>query len=281
MIGFARRWVSLLLCGCALAVPLPATTAPLILAPSSLMDGLNAVIEAYRTETGTVVLASYAGTPTVARQIEAGAPAQLVISADPDWMDYLEQRGLLVADTRINLLTNQLVLVSAADCMPRASGSLLAATLAQWLGPDGQLAMAHPRTVPAGRYGQAALSALGLWEGVAGRLVEVENVRLALKLAARGEVAAALVYRSDAIADPLVHTCYRFAATTHPTIRYPVAAVGRTLEPEVGRLLQFLSSPSARLIWEAHGFELLAGSQSVHLPPVAPRVPGSAHGIAR
>lgn len=239
---------------CLLPIKLQAADAPLIFAAASLKDGLDAVLERYQQLTQRSVKVSYAGTPVLARQIEAGAPAQLFFSADQQWMDYLEERQLVNAQSRVDVLGNAMVLVSRAGCGEVAGDKLDATTLARWLG-DGGLAMAHPETVPAGRYGQAALRHLALWKGLRGRIIEVENVRLALMLAARGEVELALVYASDATVEPAVDICYRFAADAHAAIRYPLVAVEAELTPADSALLAFLRGPEAAKVWQAHGFE--------------------------
>lgn len=231
--------------------------APLVFAAASVKDGLDAVLARYQSETGVAVAVSYAGTPVLARQIEAGAPAQLLLSADSQWMDYLQQRSLLLAGTRADLLGNELVLVSASVCADGPSRLLDQAVLGRWLGGDGKIAIAHPATVPAGRYAAAALRGLNLWSGLQGRLAEVENVRLGLKLAVRGEVPLAAVYASDALVEPGLRTCYRFDPTLHPPIRYPLAALGSELAPATDQLLRYLRGPVAAALWVQHGFRVL------------------------
>jgi len=247
---------------CALVpVPVWATEAPLVFAASSLRDGLDAVLAAYQREHHRSVRVSYAGTPVLARQIEAGAPAQLFFSADQLWMDYLQERELLDESSRANVLANRLVLASSSIC-EESVNRIDSAVLDHWLGPDGRLAIAHPNTVPAGRYGRAALSTTGLWAGLQGRLVEVENVRLALMLAARGEVPLALVYASDALAQPSVAVCHQFAVNSHPPIHYPLATVKGAASAASNQLMEYLRGVRAAQIWQAFGFEPLSGSGS-------------------
>ncbi len=231
---------------------------PLVFAAASLREGLDAVLAQYRRDTGQEVRVSYAGTPTLARQIEAAAPAQLFLSADARWMDYLHERDLLVPGSRLDLLSNDLVIV-ASQCQPVVGASALRQAIPSWLGEHGRLALAHPDSVPAGRYGKAALQKYALWPTLQPRLVEVENVRLALRLAAMGEVPLALVYGSDALADRAVRICYRFEPGDHPPIRYPIAAIGGSGR-DSAELLAYLRSTQAGELWTQHGFGFLGQS---------------------
>jgi molybdate transport system substrate-binding protein len=167
-------------------------------------------------------------------------------------MDYLEQRKLIRSATRINLLTNRLVMIAPVSSKARfelAPGL----ALASMLGRD-RLAMADPDSVPAGKYGKAALEALGLWRSIADRLARVENVRACLLLVARDEAPLGIVYRTDAIADPKVRIVAEFAARLHPPIVYPVAMTATSKSPAAMRLLQFAGTPAARAVWARHGF---------------------------
>ncbi len=224
----------------------------LVFAAASLQDALDAQIRLFRSAAGHKVVVSYAATPALARQLDNGAPADVFISADSDWMDYVAARRLIVAGSRINLLSNSLVLVA-----PRSG---VASTriapgfpLANLLG-EGRLAMADTDSVPAGKYAKAALQSLGVWPSVAGRLARTENVRVALALVARGEAPLGIVYRSDAVAEPRVRVAGEFPATSHPRIVYPAALCAASRSPAAPALLAYLKSPAARAVWERHGF---------------------------
>ena len=195
---------------------------------------------------------SYGASSALARQIEAGAPAQLFISADSDWMDYVEARGRVERGTRIGLVGNSLVLVA-----PAASSVALRIAPGFALGEalhGGRLAIADPGSVPAGKYGRAALEHLRVWKDVQAHLAPAENVRAALAFVARGEAPLGVVYRTDALADPAVRIVDEFPGGTHPPIVYPMAIVAPST-PAARELRAFLASPAARGIWTRHGFK--------------------------
>jgi molybdate transport system substrate-binding protein len=187
----------------------------------------------------------------LAKQIEAGAPADAFFSADLAWVDYLETRGLLKAGSRRDVLGNALVLVAPAD---RALELRIAPgfDLASALG-GGRLAIADPDSVPAGKYARAALTKLGVWSGVRERVVRGENVRAALEYVARGEAPLGIVYRTDAQAEKRVRVVDVFPEDSHPPITYPVALTVRA-RPEAARLVEFLAGETARRIFERYGF---------------------------
>lgn len=253
--------------GAALLVGLPETRPapaqgrePVLFAAASLRNALDEIAAAYRAETGRAVRVSYAASSALARQIEAGAPADLFLSADRDWMDYLERRGLIRAGTRADLLTNRLVLIAPKDSPVRAAiapGFPLAALLG-----EGRLAMADTSAVPAGKYGRAALQALGVWDAVEGRIGQADNVRAALALVSRGEAPLGIVYRTDAVADPKVTILDIFPEDSHPRIVYPAAltahAEGRGGGTGAADFLAFLKSPEAEAAFRRHGFAVLA-----------------------
>ena len=191
-------------------------------AAASLKNALDDVIAAYGKETGTKVTASYAASSALAKQIEQGAPAQLFISADLDWMDYLAERKLIDDATRKNLLGNSLVLVAAKDSAMGPVEIGQGFDLAKLLG-DGRLAVGEVKSVPAGKYAKSALEKLGAWGGVEGKLAQAENVRSALALVARGEAPLGIVYKTDAASDPTVKIVGTFPADSHPPIIYPAA----------------------------------------------------------
>jgi molybdate transport system substrate-binding protein len=223
----------------------------LVFAAASLKTALDQIAAEWRTTTGKAVTISYAASSTLAKQIENGAPADLFISADEDWMDYLQQRGLIDPKTRVDLLGNSLVLIAPAASPLQATispGFPLAAMLG-----NGRLAMADPAAVPAGRYGKAALTALGVWQAVAGRIAAAENVRAALLLVARGETPLGIVYRTDAAAEPAVRIVGTFPPDSHPPIVYPLALTS-IASPETPGLAAYLRRPAARKLFEAQGF---------------------------
>lgn len=256
------RFVIVLLAA-ALALALPAASAaasagkrPVIFAAASLKGPLDAVAAAFRAETGIQVVISYAGSNALARQIEQGAPAQLFISSDGAWMDYLGERALLAPESRRDLLANALVLVAPAASATRltiAPGFDLGGALG-----TGRLAMADPQAAPAGKYARQALESLGAWEGVAGRLAPTGNVRAALALVALGEAPLGIVYATDAIAEPKVISLGAFPAESHDPILY-VAALTVTAGPEAAAFLGFLRGAAAQAIFAGAGFARPAG----------------------
>jgi len=225
-----------------------------VLAAASLKNALDEAVGSYEKKSGSKVTVSYGASPALARQVEAGAPADLFISADLDWMDYLQQRQLIRPATRVNLLGNRLVLIA-----PSGSQASFAVDrnmpLAQALG-DGRLAMADPDAVPAGKYGKAALEALGAWTAVASRVARTENVRVALAFVARGECPLGVVYATDAAVEPRVRIVGAFPADTHPPIVYPAAVTAAGKSAAAGSFLQFLGSAEAKPIFERYGFSI-------------------------
>jgi molybdate transport system substrate-binding protein len=248
---------TLLLCGLLLcgASTTARTQELLVFAAASLQDALDAVIEAYQAQGGGEVTASYASSSTLARQIEQGAPADIYISANPEWMDYLEERELIRAGSRADLLGNELVLVASPDSattLEIAPGFDLLGALR-----GGHLAMGDPDHVPAGIYGRAALESLGVWQAVAPRVARADNVRAALTLVARGEAPLGIVYRSDAVADDAVEVVGTFPTDSHPPIIYPVAIVADSAHPDAAAFYGLLSSDEAATIFERFGFTML------------------------
>ena len=237
----------------AFAAALPAQGAEIVtvFAAASLKDALDANVKAYQAQGDRRVVVSYAASSALAKQIEAGAPADLFISADLDWMNYLEQRHLIKPDTRRNLLRNRLVLVAPANSklsVDIAPGFPLAALLG-----NGRLAMANPDAVPAGKYAKASLEALGVWKEVQSKVASAENVRAALVLVSRGEAPLGIVYSTDAVADPKVRVAGSFPDNTHPPIIYPVALMAGG-KPAGAAFLSWLNRPEARAIFKKYGF---------------------------
>jgi molybdate transport system substrate-binding protein len=226
-----------------------------VFAAASLKEALDAINAQRRRESGKNAVISYAASSTLAKQIEAGAPADLFISADRDWMDYLEARKLIQPASRSDLLGNSIVLIAPAGSAVRltiAPGFALAAALG-----DGRLAMADPAAVPAGRYGKAALEKLGVWDKVADRVAAAENVRAALLLVARGEAPLGIVYRTDVAVEPRVRIIDTFPAGSHPPIVYPIALTAASANPDAPLLLSYLRSAAAHAQFEKAGFTVV------------------------
>jgi molybdate transport system substrate-binding protein len=233
----------------------PAAAPLLVFAAASLQGALDVVATAWAAQGGARPSLSYAGTPALARQIEQGAPADLLIAADTDWMDHLERRGALRPGSRFDLLGNRLVLVAPQDrpvTLRIAPGMDLVGALA-----GGRLALADVGTVPAGRYAKVALEALGVWPSVARHVAGTENVRAALALVARGEAPLGIVYASDARAEPRVRVVDRFPPGLHPPIVYPVAITAVSRAQQAAAFAAFLRSPTAAAAFLAQGFEVL------------------------
>ena len=223
-----------------------------VFAAASLKEALDQAARQHEAVSGDKIVVSYAASSALARQIERGAPADVFISADLEWMDYLAERKLIDPATRIKLLGNRLVLIAASSNRLQVDlepGVSLAAALGQE-----RLAMADPDSVPAGRYGKAALQALGAWSSVSGRLARAENVRAALAQVARGEAMLGIVYRTDALADQKVRIVAEFSSRLHPPIVYPAALTVAGRRPGAARLLAYLRSAAAGAIWKKHGF---------------------------
>ena len=225
---------------------------PVVLAASSLQEALSDAADQWARQGHFKPVLSFAASPALARQIAAGAPADLFISADEAWMNELAQKGLIRPGTRSSFLSNQLVLVAPASSK---IGIVIRAKfpLAKALG-DGRLAMADPDSVPAGRYGKAALTTLGVWSGVETKVARAENVRAALALVERGEAPLGIVYASDARASKNVRVVGVFPADSHPTISYPIATLkaATNLDAEIFR--KYLISRSGKAIFLRYGF---------------------------
>jgi len=203
---------------------------------------------------------SYASSSALAKQIEQGAPADLFISADLDWMDYVAKKNLIQADTRVNLLGNKIVLIAPRDSKVTVDvkqGFDLAKAL-----NGGKLAMGNVDAVPAGKYGKAALEKLGAWDGVKDKVAQADNVRAALVLVARGEAPLGIVYATDAAAEPNVKIVGTFPDNSHPPILYPVALTKDAKSADAKPFLDYLKSLKARPSFEKQGFTVLVKSAS-------------------
>jgi molybdate transport system substrate-binding protein len=253
--SFTRRAV-LAVAGTTLVAPAFAQERPItVFAAASLKDALDGIVSQGDPRAARI---AYAGSNTLAIQIENGAPAEVFISADTQWMDYLEAKGLIADQTRFDLVGNRLVLIAAKDAslaVDLRPGFDLATALG-----GGRLAIANVDAVPAGRYGRAALEKLGAWDRVKDKVAQAENVRAALLLVSRGEAPLGIVYATDAGADPSVKVVGVFPGESHPPIVYPAAQIKPATAPG-GAFLNRLRTPAARTVFEAAGFTFLAGNR--------------------
>jgi molybdate transport system substrate-binding protein len=221
-------------------------------------DALDEINAAYGQAKGIEIVTSYAGSGALIKQIEQGAPAQVFISADMESMDYGSQKKVIQDNSRVNLLGNKLVLIAAADSKQGNVTIGKDSDIAKLAG-NGRIATGDVKAVPVGRYAQGALEKLGQWQAVEPKLAQVENVRLAMSLVARGEAPLGIVYETDARVEPKVKVIGAFPADSHPPIIYP-AALTVTAKPEAAAYLDFLQSPPARAIFEKRGFTFLGKS---------------------
>jgi molybdate transport system substrate-binding protein len=257
-----KRRIFLGLATAAAVVPLARAQSSglVIFAAASLKNALDEIAAGWKDGGKPAPRISYAASSALAKQMEQGAPADLFISADLDWMDYVEKKDLIQKDTRVNLLGNKIVLIAPRDSkttVDMKQGFDLAKALA-----GGKLAMANVDSVPAGKYGKAALEKLGAWDGVKGSIAQAENVRAALLLVARGEAPLGIVYSTDAAAEPNVKIVGTFPAGSHPPIIYPAALTKSTTSPDAKAFLDLLKSTRARPAFEKQGFEVLVKSAS-------------------
>lgn len=262
MLPSLRRLARLLAVLCLAAAPLPAAAQdggaeiagdPVTLfAAASTTDAVNEIAEAFAAKTGGSMRPVLASSSTLARQISQGAPADIFLSANVEWMDHLDQQQLLAADSRAPLLSNRLVLIAPADSalQLRLAPGL---PLRDLLG-GGRLAVGDPAHVPAGIYARQALEALGLWDQVADRLAQAANVRAALALVDRGEAVAGVVYETDAAISPRVKIVDAFPDDVTPPITYPLAIVTGHDRPAVRAAYEFLKSDEATAIFAKYGF---------------------------
>jgi molybdate transport system substrate-binding protein len=226
----------------------------LVFAAASLKPSLDRILATPEVAALGGAKASYAASSQLARQIEAGAPAALFISADQDWMDYVEQHKLVVHGTPANLLGNAHELFAPKDSTVKLDIGP-GFKLAHALGKDGRLALGEPNSVPAGKYAKAALTSLGVWDSVAMRVVAADNVRAALNFVAKGEAPLGIVYRSDAVSEPAVRVVATFPASSHAPIVYPVALVAGHDDAAARKLLELLRAPAEQAIFHDLGFD--------------------------
>ena len=236
----------------ALATPLAFAADVVVFAAASLKEAMDDQARQFEAATGNKVVVSYGASNALAKQIESAAPADAFISADQDWMDYLDQRKLVMPGTRVDLLRNTLVLIAPASskaALRIGPGFGLAAALKQ-----DKLAMANPDSVPAGKYGKSALESLGVWGSIEKQVARAESVRAALALVSRGEAPFGIVYATDAYSDKGVRIVDTFPANTYSPIVYPAAMTARSKSPAAKPLLDYLRSANARPVWAKYGF---------------------------
>ena len=252
----ARNWMALAIAvAAAFWLPVQAQEQKrgelLVFAASSLTNVLGELSTGWTQSSRVQVKLSFAASSVLARQIEAGGKADVFISADQEWMDYLAQRGLIDKRARRNLVGNQLVLIAPADStleLKIAPGFDIVGAL-----EGGRIATGDPDTVPVGRYARSALVSLGVWDDMADRLVRADNVRSAMMFVSRGEVPLGIVYTTDALIDRKVRIVDTFPETTHAPITYPGAALN-SARPEAAAYLAYLGGPEAAATWKKYGF---------------------------
>src|SRR5579864_5007920 len=226
-----------------------------VFAAASMKNALDDIDAAYTAKTGVKVVASYAASSALAKQIEQGAPADVFVSADTDWMDYAASKKTINEPTRVNLLGNSIVLIAPKDSKIDSVTIGQGFDLAKLAG-DGRIATGDVQSVPVGKYAKAALEKLGAWDAASAKFAMAESVRAALTLVARGEAALGIVYATDARVEPGVKVIGTFPAESHPPIVYPVAAT-TSAGAETANYLAFLHSQAAKTIFEKYGFTFL------------------------
>jgi molybdate transport system substrate-binding protein len=236
--------------------PLAAQQSITVFAAASLKNALDDTNAAFSKATGIKVVASYAASSALVKQIEQGAPADAFISADLRWMDYAAEQELIKPDTRVNLLGNRLVLIAPNDSKLDKVAIGKGFDIAKLAG-SGRIAVADVKAVPAGTYAKAALESLGAWSAAQGKLAMAENVRATLAFVARGETAIGIVYETDAQIEPKVKIVGVFPENSYPPVTYPVAATAAATNPAVARYLDFLRTGAAKAIFERYGFSFL------------------------
>ena len=252
----ARLFVAFtILCGSAWSPVLAQDKSLTVFAAASMKNALDDVDAAYTAKTGVKVVASYAASSALAKQIEQGAPADVFVSADTDWMDYAIGKKNINTPTRIDLLGNSIVLIAPKDSRIDNVTIGPGFDLAKLAG-DGKIATGDVAAVPVGKYAKAALEKLGAWQAAEPKFAMAESVRAALTLVARGEAVLGIVYSTDAKVEPGVKIVGTFPADSHPAIIYPVAAT-MTAKPEAAGYLAFLRSSVAKAIFEKYGFKFL------------------------
>jgi molybdate transport system substrate-binding protein len=251
--------------GLAAAAVLAASTASswagkrvIVFAAASLKNALDAAAKSWMADTGKAAAISYAGSSALAKQIQQGAPADVFISADLDWMNALSDTKLIVQGSVIKLLGNEIVLIAPADSKVETKIEK-GFDLAGLIGDD-KLAMADVKAVPAGKYGKAALETLGIWPSIEGKVAMAENARAALKLVSTGEAPLGIVYATDAKAEAGVRVLGTFPAASHTGIVYPVGLVAASTNPDAAEFITYVQGAKAQAIFKAHGFAVPAAT---------------------
>ncbi len=256
MYRFAGFLIALSILSGSAASPAPAQDKTLtIFAAASMKNALDDIDAAWMAKTGIKIVASYAASSALAKQIEQGAPADIFASADTDWMDYAIARKTIDAPSRVSLLGNSIVLIAPKDSKIDSVTIGPGFDIARLAG-DGKIATGDVKAVPAGKYAKAALQKLGAWSAAEPKFAMAENVRAALLLVARGEAVLGIVYSTDAKVEPGVKIVGTFPADSHPAIIYPVAAT-TTAKADATGYLAFLRSSAAKTIFEKYGFTFL------------------------
>ncbi len=245
----------MILCGSAHSPALAEDKSLVVFAAASMKNALDDIDAAFTTKTGVKVSASYAASSALAKQIEQGAPADIFVSADTDWMDYATSKKNINEPTRVNLLGNSIVLIAPKDSKIENVTIGPGFDLAKLAG-DGKIATGDVKAVPVGKYAKAALEKLGAWQAAEPKFAMADSVRAALTLVARSEATLGIVYSTDAKVEPGVKIVGTFPADSHPPIIYPVAAT-TTAKTEAADYLAFLKSSAAKTILEKYGFTYL------------------------
>jgi molybdate transport system substrate-binding protein len=253
-VGAVLVWlcVAVGLAGASVSFAADAGKTVLVFGAASLTDVLDELGHAFTAQSQVEVKSSLAASSALAKQIEAGAPADVFFSADLEWMDYLQQRDLLRPGSIRTVVFNRLVLIAPADSKVKvkiAPGFDLLKALG-----DGKLATGDPDSVPVGKYAHTALEKLGVWDKVSNRIVRAENVRSALAFVARGEAPLGIVYRTDALAEKRVRIVDVFPEDSHPPVTYPIALT-KGASPEAQRFEDFVTSAAAKQIFLKYGFQ--------------------------
>lgn len=226
-----------------------------VFAAASMKNALDELSAAYSAKSGVKAIASYAASSALAKQLEQGAPADIFVSADTDWMDYAIEKKSVDAATRVNLLGNAIVLIAPKDSTIGNQTIGPGFDLAKLAG-DGKIATGDVKAVPVGKYAKAALEKLGAWSAAESKFAMAESVRAALLLVARGEAALGIVYATDAKVEPGVKVIGTFPADSHPAIIYPAAATANA-KADAAEYLAFLRSAAAKTVFEKYGFTVL------------------------
>lgn len=257
---FAKRMLSVIMLIMAVqagtGLALAAASDAVVFAAASTTNAITEIGERYKIRQRGRITVSFASSSTLAKQIARGAPADVYLSANKKWMDFLEQKGVIVKTSRFDLLGNRIVLIAPLQGSIQAVDVKKGLDLAALLGDGGRLSMGDPDHVPAGMYGRGALQALGLWEQVKDRLAPMKDVRAALVLVERAEAPLGQVYATDAAISKKVRVVGTFPVESHSPIVYPVAAVAGGKTDAAAGFLNFLKTPEARAVFVKYGFEV-------------------------